>query len=195
MADDKERWINFLALTTVVIALGATMSTLSVGKFSNRGILRQTLASNQWAYYQAKSIKSYLQELQKEKLETELKLVPETNTPVRQDYEQRIEKYSEKIKRYDREKADIMKQAQDLERQRDEAMIISQHFGMAVIFLQLAILMSSIATVMKRKTLWVFGLILGLVGFPYFANGYLGFIQSLGCMDYFQKGYSGTISH
>ena len=60
MADDKERWINFLALTTVVIALGATMSTLSVGKFSNRGILRQTLASNQWAYYQAKSIKSYL---------------------------------------------------------------------------------------------------------------------------------------
>lgn len=176
MADDKERWINFLALTTVVIALGATMSTLSVGKFSNRGILRQTLASNQWAYYQAKSIKSYLYELQKEKLETELKLVPETNTPVRQDYEKRIEKYSEKIKRYDREKADIMKQAQNLERQRDDAMITSQHFGMAVIFLQLAILMSSIATVMKKKTLWIFGLLLGVVGFLYFANGYLGFI-------------------
>ncbi|MGO8823470.1 MAG: DUF4337 domain-containing protein [Desulfomonilaceae bacterium] len=176
MADDKERWINFLALTTVVIALGATMSTLSVGKFSNRGILRQTQASNQWAYYQAKSIKGYLYELQKEKLDTELKLVPETNTSVRQDYEKRIQSYTDKINRYNREKANILKEAQNLERQRDEATIISQNFGLAVIFLQLAILMSSIATVMKKKTLWIFGLLLGVVGFLYFANGYLGFI-------------------
>ncbi len=176
MADDKERWINFLALTTVVIALGATMSTLSVGKFSNRGILRQTQASNQWAYYQAKSIKGYLYELQKEKLDTELKLVPETNTSVRQDYEKRIQSYTDKINRYNREKANILKEAQNLERQRDEATIISQNFGLAVIFLQLAILMSSIATVMKKKTLWMFGLLLGVLGFLYFANGYLGFI-------------------
>ncbi|MDR3604393.1 MAG: DUF4337 domain-containing protein [Desulfomonilaceae bacterium] len=176
MADDKERWINFLALTTVVIALGATMSTLSVGKFSNRGILRQTQASNQWAYYQAKSIKGYLYELQKEKLDTELKLVPETNTSVRQDYEKRIQSYTDKINRYNREKANILKEAQNLERQRDEATIISQNFGLAVIFLQLAILMSSIATVMKKKTLWIFGLLLGVLGFLYFANGYLGFI-------------------
>ena len=176
MADDKERWINFLALTTVVIALGATMSTLSVGKFSNRGILRQAQASNQWAYYQAKSIKGYLYELQKEKLDAELKLVPETNTSVRQDYEKRIQSYTDKINRYNREKANILKEAQNLERQRDEATIISQNFGLAVIFLQLAILMSSIATVMKKKTLWIFGLLLGVLGFLYFANGYLGFI-------------------
>jgi hypothetical protein len=58
MEERRDKWLNFLALTTVIIALGATMSTLSVGKFSNRGILKQTQASNQWAYYQAKSIKA-----------------------------------------------------------------------------------------------------------------------------------------
>ncbi len=176
MEDKKDKWMNFLALTTIVIALGATMSTLSVGKFSNRGILRQTQASNQWAYYQAKSIKGYLYELQKEKLDTELKLVPETNTAVRQDYEKRLEKYTDQIKRYEEEKTDILKQAKTLELQRDEAMGISQHFGMAVIFLQLAILMSSIATLMKKKSLWMFGIMLGALGFLYFANGYLGFM-------------------
>jgi len=176
MEDKKDKWMNFLALTTVVIALGATMSTLSVGKFSNRGILRQAQASNQWAYYQAKSIKGYLYELQKEKLDTELKLVPETNTAVRQDYEKRLEKYTDQTKRYEQEKADILKQAKSLELQRDAAMATSQHFGMAVIFLQLAILMSSIATLMKKKALWMFGIMLGALGFLYFANGYLRFM-------------------
>lgn len=176
MEDKREKWLNFLALTTVVIALGATMSTLSVGKFSNRGILRQTQASNQWAYYQAKSIKGYLYELQKEKLETELKIVPESNQAVRKDYEERIAKYSDQIGRYEQEKSDILNQAKGLEKERDHAMVTSQEFGMAVILLQLAILLSSIATLMKRRSLWALGIILGLAGFLYFANGYLAFM-------------------
>lgn len=176
MEDKKDRWLNFLALTTVIIALGATMATLSVGKFSNRGILKQTQASNQWAYYQAKSIKGYLYELQREKLDTELKMVPDTNQSVRQDYEKRLATYTSQINRYEQEKADIQKQAQSLERERDEAMLHSQQFGMAVIFLQLAILLSSIATVMKKKAMWGLGLTLACLGFVYFANGYLMFM-------------------
>ena len=151
MEERRDKWLNFLALTTVIIALGATMSTLSVGKFSNRGILKQTQASNQWAYYQAKSIKAYLYELQKEKLETDLKLSPNIDEGVRNEYEQTITKYGEQIRRYEQEKIDIQGQAQSLEKERDQAMVHSQQFGLAVIFLQLAILMSSIASLMKKK--------------------------------------------
>jgi hypothetical protein len=173
MEERRDKWLNFLALTTVIIALGATMSTLSVGKFSNRGILKQTQASNQWAYYQAKSIKAYLYELQKEKLETDLKLSPNIDEGVRNEYEQKITKYGEQIRRYEQEKIDIQGQAQSLEKERDQAMVHSQQFGLAVIFLQLAILMSSIASLMKKKLMWVVGLMVGLLGFLYFANGYL----------------------
>ncbi len=173
MEEKRDKWLNFLALTTVIIALGATMSTLSVGKFSNRGILKQTQASNQWAYYQAKSIKAYLYELQKEKLETDLKLSPNIDEGVRNEYEQKITKYGEQIRRYEQEKIDIQGQAQSLEKERDQAMVHSQQFGLAVIFLQLAILMSSIASLMKKKLMWVVGLMVGLLGFLYFANGYL----------------------
>ena len=173
MEERRDKWLNFLALTTVIIALGATMSTLSVGKFSNRGILKQTQASNQWAYYQAKSIKAYLYELQKEKLETDLKLSPNIEEGVRNEYEQRIKNYGEQIRRYEQEKIDIQGQAKSLEKERDQAMVHSQQFGLAVIFLQLAILMSSIASLMKKKLMWVVGLMVGLLGFLYFANGYL----------------------
>ena len=173
MEEKRDKWLNFLALTTVIIALGATMSTLSVGKFSNRGILKQTQASNQWAYYQAKSIKAYLYELQKEKLETDLKLSPNIDEGVRNEYEQKITKYGEQIRRYEQEKIDIQGQAQSLEKERDQAMVHSQQFGLAVIFLQLAILMSSIASLMKKKLMWGVGLMVGMLGFLYFANGYL----------------------
>jgi hypothetical protein len=172
MSSDKDKWLNFLALTTVLLALGATLSTLSVGKYSNRGILKQTQASNQWAYYQAKSIKGYLYELQKEKLETDLKIMPATTSKeVVTEFEKRIESYGTSIKRYEAEKADIQKQALTLEKERDEASVHSQQFGIAVILLQLAILLSSIASVMKKKPLWILGLFLGAGGFIYLANG------------------------
>ncbi len=68
MAEEKkERWLSYLALTTVIFAVCATLSTFKGGGFSTKSVLAQTQASDQWAYYQSKSIKSYLYELQKEK--------------------------------------------------------------------------------------------------------------------------------
>jgi hypothetical protein len=172
MDEQKQNWLNFLALTTVLLAVGATVSTLNVGKFSNRSILKQTQASNQWAYYQAKSIKGYLYELQKEKLETDLKVMVNTAPKeVLEDYKKRLASYDAKIKRYESEKDEIMKEAKKLEQERDKVALHSQSFGLAVILLQLAILLSSMATLMKKKALWITGLALGVVGVVYFADG------------------------
>jgi Domain of unknown function (DUF4337) len=61
MAEEKkEPWLNYLALTTVILAVCATLSTFKGGGFSTRSVLSQTQASDQWAFYQAKSIKGYL---------------------------------------------------------------------------------------------------------------------------------------
>jgi hypothetical protein len=61
MAEEKkEPWLNYLALTTVVFAVCATLSTFKGGGFSTRSVLNQSYAADQWAYYQAKSIKGYL---------------------------------------------------------------------------------------------------------------------------------------
>jgi hypothetical protein len=52
----------------------------------------------------------------------------------------------------------------------------AQIFGIAVIFLQIAILLSSIAALMKKKSVWVVGLIAGACGLIYFANGFFLFL-------------------
>ena len=177
MEEKKETWLNYLALITVIIALGATLSTLRVGSFSSGSILKQTQASNQWTYFQAKSIKSSLYEIQKEELEIELNTIGQTaSRDVTEKLEKKIASYSQRIKRYDDEKAAIMSDAKKLEAERDLGTRHSQAFGLAVILLQLAILLSSIAALMKNKSVWVLGLLLGGLGIVAFANGYWLFL-------------------
>jgi hypothetical protein len=45
-----------------------------------------------------------------------------------------------------------------------------------VILFQLAILLSSIAALMKKPRVWYLGLVLGVVGAFYFANGFWLFL-------------------
>ena len=56
-----------------------------------------------------------------------------------------------------------------------EAQAHGQAFGMAVIFLQIAILLSSVAALMKVRNLWFAGMGLGAVGVVFFANGFFLF--------------------
>lgn len=53
----KQSWLNYLALTTVIMAVCASLSAFKGGVYSNLSIISQNQASDQWAYYQAKSIK------------------------------------------------------------------------------------------------------------------------------------------
>ncbi len=177
MAEEtKEKWLNYLALTTVVLAVCATLSTFKGGGFSTKAVLSQTQASNQWAYYQAKSIKGYVYEMQKEKLELEIKALETKNqNPVVNEYKEKIASYEKKITRYNEEKTQIEKDARRLETVKDDALKHSQAFGVAVIYLQIAILLSSIAALMKIRYVWIIGLVCGAAGLVYFVNGFFTF--------------------
>jgi hypothetical protein len=179
MAEDKkEPWLNYLALATVILAVCATLSTFRGGSFSSRSVLSQSHAANQWAYYQAKSIKGYLYELQKEKLELELKaLGPKAPSSLVDEYQKKIDFYAKNIKRYNEEKAQIEKDARNFETLRDKAQKHAQAFGIAVIFLQIAVLLSSIAALMKKKRVWIVGLVTGAIGIFYFIDGFLLFLK------------------
>jgi hypothetical protein len=62
-----------------------------------------------------------------------------------------------------------------LEKQRDEAKLHGKPFGMAVMFLQVAILLNSIASLMKAKKIWWAAIPVGLTGLVFFANGFFLF--------------------
>lgn len=175
--EKKESWLNYLALTTVILAVCATLSTFKGGGFSTRSVMSQTQAANQWSYYQAKSVKGYIYEMQKDKLELELlSMGAKAPKGIVDEYRKKIEEYGKKLARYETEKAEIQKEAKHHEQVRDDAQKHGQTFGIAVIFLQIAILLSSIAALVKKKLVWMLGMAVGIVGIVYFADGFLLFL-------------------
>ncbi len=177
VAEKKEAWLNYLALTTVIFAVCATLSTFKGGGFSTRSVMSQSQASDAWAFFQAKAIKSYIYQMQKESLELKLLELPKsTPEAVANGYKGKISDYKNKIAKYDQEKTDIQEKAKLLEVVRDESQKHSQVFGMAVIFLQIAILLSSIAGLLKKKMVWYGGMATGLIGIVYFVDGFFLFL-------------------
>src|SRR5437016_14458606 len=53
-----EAWISWVALSTAILAVLAAIAGLLSGKHANEAMMSQIEASDQWGYYQAKSIKA-----------------------------------------------------------------------------------------------------------------------------------------
>jgi len=170
--EKKESWFNHMALATVILAVCATLSTFKGGGYSTQSVISQTLASDQWAFFQAKSTKQNLYQLQLEQLQLQSLLISKEH-PAKDDFEKKIADYQKRSARYEAEKKDIERKAREYESLRDDAKRHGKPFALAVMFLQVAILLNSIAGLMKKKHIWWASIPVGLTGIVLFANGFL----------------------
>lgn len=169
--EKKEPWLNHMALATVFLAVCATLSTFKGGSYSTQSVINQSLASDQWAFYQAKSTKQHLHELQIDQFRLQALALP-ARSPAAAAYAKKIGDYQVQVERYAHEKKTIEASARALEAQRDTAKLHGKPFGIAVMFLQVAILLNSIAGLMRAKRVWWVAIPVGLVGLGYFVDGF-----------------------
>jgi hypothetical protein len=125
-----EKLPTLIAVTTVVLAVCATLAAFKAAGYGNRMVLAQSQASDQWAYYQAKSIKETAYQVERDAmvLAAEQAVRPE-------GYLARIAEYDKEVARYKTEKKEIMEDAKRLEHERDMAQNLNSRFGQAMIFL------------------------------------------------------------
>jgi hypothetical protein len=171
MADTKDKWIQWVALTTTILAVCAAISSLKGGGYSTKVQLTTTQETSQWSFFQAKSIKQHVCEVQRDQLK--LEYLKAGDPKVRAFIEDRMKSCETDIARYDAEKSTIQSDATALAKQQDGYKRHSGAFGLAVMLLQIAIMMSSVGALIKRKEMWVVGLGFGLLGLAYMANGFL----------------------
>src|SRR6185369_2257503 len=177
MADKetKDRWQGWLALSTAIMAVLAALTTLYMGKFSSRAIMNQGLESNEWAYYQAKSIKQHSFEMSKKALELHYRSQKGLPSDVAADYKKTLAKYGDEVKRYDTEKKEIKDKADGIAAAKLKAQEMGGNFAYGLIFLQIALMLSSIASLTKRHYLWYIALLCNLGWLFYFLDAWLLF--------------------
>ena len=158
----SKRTTQLIALSALVLAICATFSSLKAGAFSSKAILSQNAASNGWPYYQSKSLKENTYKVQIDHMKINGALDPT-------EKEKLMKKYQETVDRYKAEEKEIMKDARAAEETRDKALELNKGFAGALTFLQIAILMVSLAGLVKQIWFWYAGLVVGVVGIFQFA--------------------------
>jgi septal ring factor EnvC (AmiA/AmiB activator) len=163
----KKTWLNriptFIAITTLLLAACATLTSFKAGGYGNRMVLAQSQASDQWAFYQAKSIKETQYQIQRAALAALVASEIRTEAVNKQ-----LADFDKEISRYKQEKDDIAKEAKKLEAERDSARQYNSVYGQALMFLQVGILLSSLASINKVYGYWYAGTISGVIGIGLF---------------------------
>jgi len=157
-------FLRRIALSTALLAALASVASLRAGDAANEALVRkaeatrlQAEASDQWAYYQAKGIKSAVQEAARTSW-----LAIGKEPPA--DYDQRIARYGQ-------EQKEIQERAREKEKERDEHSrdadeLLRRHHGFAsaVAFFQVAIALGAVAALTRNRPVWLVSLLVGGVG-------------------------------
>jgi hypothetical protein len=163
-----EKLSTLIAITTVVLAVCATLASFKAAGYGNRMVLAQNQASDQWTYYQAKSIKETTYQIQRDILALTMQ---QSGQP--ELYKPKIAEYEKEVARYKQEKSEISKEAQMREKERDAAKSLNASFGQSLIFLQVGILLSSLASIHKSVHYWAMGVTGGTIGAVMFIYTFL----------------------
>ena len=147
----KEPFDKKVAATMAILAAALAVVSVLGHIMTTEELLNQQKASDQWSYYQAKSIRRYQSEVARD-------LFAGMNQPAQSaQYQKNSEKYRQ-------DDDDIQKEAQSLERESrlHGRQALGFHFG--EVFLEFSIVLASLAILTKRQLLWYGAILSGLVG-------------------------------
>lgn len=148
----REPFDKKVAVTMAIIA--AVLATVSVGAhiFANEELLLQQRASDQWAYYQAKSGRRYASDVARDTMKV-----------LKSD--EMAEVYEKNAKKYEKEGEEIQTEARALETESKRRGQQSFRMESGEVFLEMGIVFASLAILTKREIIWTVAVGSALLGF------------------------------
>ena len=157
----------FVALTATFMAI----CNIKDGNITQNMSKAQAKAVDSWTYFQSKSTKQNLSENTIEILGSQLL---NSNSPeAKKDIVNKIQKYKEKIAKYETEKNEIKKEAEAQEKSYDDMNVFDDQFDMTEAFLSISIAMFGLSALTQKKQLFYFALSLSLFGIIFGLSAFL----------------------
>jgi hypothetical protein len=156
--EKKEKWLLYVALSTAFIAVLAAVAGLLGGHHSNEAMIDQIRESDAWAAYQSKSIKSEINASTAKILSAigKNELIPENK---------------EATARYKHDKDSISTVAKEYKKSSGDHLEKHVSFAKSVTIFQIAIAISAIAILTRRKLLWYISLLFASGGIWFLVAG------------------------
>ena len=148
-------WISWVALSTAILAVLAAIAGLLSGHHANEAMMNQIEASDQWGYYQAKSIKASV-------LEAKMTLAASAT-----------EKDTEKAAQYQEEQSEIRREAEHKQTEAKANFHKHEVFARSVTMFQIAIAIAAVSALTKKRRFWFVSLVFGLAGAVFLGLGWM----------------------
>ena len=140
----KEPFDKKVAVSMAIIAALLAIVSVLGHILSNDELLAQQKASDQWAFYQAKDIRRYDSEIA-------LDVLKSLPTAAAAD---RLKHYSDNAEKYEKDRADIQEKAKEYQAESDLKGRQSLRLEISEVFLEVGIVLASLAILSKRAIAW-----------------------------------------
>jgi chorismate mutase len=155
-----------ISVTMAILAVCVAVVSLLGHRAHTEEIVAQARASDQWSYYQAKNIRRHNYEMG-----VDLLSLVEFKDKAQADKVR--EKYQKEAERYTKEQAEIEEQAKDLEKESALSQRKADRFDLGEVFLEIALVVSSLALLSRKLLFWYIGIVSALAGLGVAATGFL----------------------
>jgi hypothetical protein len=155
-----------ISVTMAILAVCVAVVSLLGHRSHTEELLMQNRATDQWAYYQAKNIRLHNYDMG-------LDMLPLIEFKDKEQAGKVQEKYKGQVDRYAKEQTEIEEKAKDLEGESARAQRKADRFDMGEVFLEIALVISSLALLSRKQIFWFLGMISGVAGLVVAVTGYL----------------------
>jgi hypothetical protein len=155
-----------ISVTMAILAVCVAVVSLLGHRSHTEELLMQNRATDQWAYYQAKNIRMHNYDMG-------LDMLPLIEFKDKAQAGKVQEKYQAQVNRYTKEQSEIEEQAKDFEAESARAQRKADRFDMGEVFLEIALVISSLALLSRKQIFWFLGMISGFAGLVVAVTGYL----------------------
>jgi hypothetical protein len=155
-----------ITLTMAVLAVLVAAVSLLGHRTHTEEIILQNKVTDQWAFYQAKNIRRHSDEL-----------FADLTTVVASKDAAAVaslhEKYRAEADRYKDEQKELDKQARETENETELVRRKGDRFDLGEVFLEIALVITSIALLVSRRIFWYFGLLTATAGIVVAASAWM----------------------
>jgi hypothetical protein len=164
----RGRDMTVSAVTAAVLAVLAAFGSLLSGNAVNQAILDQTRATDQWAYYQAKSTKEQLYEVGGKLIQA----LSSSREPAASDvHASMLQEFHSQKGRYEAEKEEIKKEAEHLEAESRHAFHKHHQFALGIACFQVGIVLASVSILVRIRAIYYLSVLSGAAGLVWLILG------------------------
>ncbi|MBV9183329.1 MAG: DUF4337 domain-containing protein [Acidobacteria bacterium] len=146
-----------VSLTMAILAVLVAVVSLLSHRAHTEEVVLQNKSSDQWAYYQAKSIRRHTDEIFADFASIMSTSDAKNAAKLKEKYQSEADKYRDQQKEIDSEARKVEEETSHERRRADR-------FDLGEVFLEIGLVVTSITLLSGRRWFWYAGIVLGIVG-------------------------------